>query len=70
MNNEVTFDIHRIAQFKNWVRGRFISEIDIHAISPEDAFAWSVALIELGVCIQQISLGKAVLSEVEGKEHE
>lgn len=35
-------------QFKNWIKKRFISALDIKNISYRDAILWSEALSELG----------------------
>lgn len=45
--NEETNNSEKIL-FKNWVKKRFISAIEIKSISYRDAVLWSEALSELG----------------------
>lgn len=45
--NQETNNFEKIL-FKNWVKKRFISALDIKSISYRDAVLWSEALSELG----------------------
>lgn len=53
MNNN--YDVERIAKFKQWIRNRFLSEVDVKKMSPQDAIAWSIALIEVGQEILKVA---------------
>ncbi len=42
------FTIERKTLFKNWIRKRFISELDVDGMTPEDVQAWGEAFLEMG----------------------
>jgi hypothetical protein len=56
MTETISFTIDRTTHFKNWIKNRFINEVDIKSMTTEDALAWSNALVELGFSLQQQAL--------------
>jgi hypothetical protein len=64
---EISFEIDRTTHFKNWIRKRFISEVDIKSMTSEDALAWSSALVELGFSLQQQTLLNLTKGHCDGR---
>ncbi|BAY08610.1 hypothetical protein [Calothrix sp. NIES-2098] len=46
-DSQFLFDRHQIEIFKNWIRRRFIDEVDFQQMPVSCALAWSAALKEL-----------------------
>lgn len=40
-------DKNERTQFKNWIKKRFINEVDAYNLPPKEVFLWSMALREL-----------------------
>jgi hypothetical protein len=66
MTETPSFDIDRTIHFKNWIKKRFINEVDIKSMTTEDALAWSNALIELGFSLQQQTMLTLIERESNG----
>jgi hypothetical protein len=66
MTETISFEIDRTTHFKNWIKKRFINEVDIKSMSTSDALAWSNALVELGFSLQQQALLTLVERETNG----
>jgi hypothetical protein len=66
MPETISFDIDRTTHFKNWIKKRFINEVDIKSMTTDDALAWSNALVELGFSLQQQTMLTLIERESNG----
>jgi hypothetical protein len=66
MTETISFEIDRTTHFKNWIKNRFINEVDIKSMTTEDALAWSNALVELGFSLQQQTMLTLIERECNG----
>ncbi len=50
----------QIEQCKQWIRQRFISELEAEELSPNWALAWSIALSQIGIEIAETAVKRLI----------